>query len=80
MSNIKNPEKEVGHLTASPVSTDEGFVIVNRLMRKEMPVIQLQLNPFLGRSQGSLVFFSPEEWVRVVEVMRAYFAQEEKLG
>lgn len=71
---MKDPQKEVKRLLENPVHAKNGSIFVDRSCE---PSVRLDLNPFPGRSfGGSLFMFSPEEWVRVVEVMRAYFKKE----
>lgn len=72
---MKNPENEVKKLKEEPIKAEEGSIAV--ITAFERPSIALCLNKFPGRPYGSLVTLYPEEWVRVVEVMREYFKTEE---
>ena len=72
---MKDPQKELDRLSKNPVHAKDGSVFVNTMF-KDRPSIQLDLKPYPGRSQGSFHLFSPPEWVRAIEVMRAYFKQE----
>jgi len=73
---MKDPKKEIEQLLKNPIKTAEGGIFINQMHRK--PSVQLDLNSFPERSFGSLFMFTPEEWVRVVEIMRAYFSRERK--
>ncbi len=73
---MKDSQREVERLSENPVHAEDGSIFVDKSYKND-PSIELDLNAFPGRSfGGSLFMFSPEEWVRVVEVMRAYFKQE----
>jgi hypothetical protein len=74
---MKDPKTEIEKLLKNPIQTAEGGLFINQ-MYKLKPSIQLDLNSFHSRPHGSLFMFSPEEWVRVIEIMRAYFSQEER--
>ena len=72
---IKNPSGEVARLRERPIQTDIGGIFVLDL-GDERPSVQIGLARYPGRFFGSSYLFSPEEWVRVVELMRKYFEQE----
>ena len=69
---MRNPQKEVERLSGNPVWTKQGTISVVRSS------IFLDLDSFPERPNGSLFMFSLEEWVRVVGIMKVYFAREKK--
>jgi len=71
---MKDPKKEIEYLKVNPITTDIGGIGVNAQL--ERPSIELNLSPFPDRKHGSLFLFSPEEWIRAVELIREYFRQE----
>jgi hypothetical protein len=84
MGEIKDSIKEVEDFLRKPVIVNEGTITVCRTDARQRRAIHLFLKPFEGRIEGrtggSLFSFSPDEWVRVLEVMREYFKQEKKLN
>jgi len=73
---MRDPQKEVERLLKNPIHTAEGSIFINRAFKR--PSIQLDLNSFSGRPHGSLFMLSSEEWIRVVKIMKVYFARGKK--
>lgn len=70
-----DPIEEIKRLTATPVDTKHGGIWVQG-REHERPSVRIDLRSFPERSLGSIFMFSPEEWVRMVEIMREYFRRE----
>lgn len=73
---MKNPQKAVERLSKEPVKIKEGSLFA--IKRRDGSHINLDLNHFPERPYGSLFMFSPEEFARAVEVIKAYLKQEEQ--
>lgn len=73
---MKNPRKEVQRLLKNPVIAAQGAIFVNQAFKS--PFIQLELDPFPGHKHGKTCMFLPEEWARVVKIMKAYSKRGKK--